>query len=134
MGLSTEAINDAADIISNEDDFGVPIILQSPDGEVANIIGLSRKISQRLDQSTGMVVNSKNASVTVHEKTILTANPDYPIRDKEGDSNNYGEVNMRDHIVKVADSTGIVKTYKVLEPKPNETTGSIVLILGDHTE
>jgi hypothetical protein len=134
MGLSADIIADAAEFTGNTDDFGVEIVLRSKDNRTATVNGLSRIHHQRLDQTTGMVVDSKNASVTVHEDNIVAANPDYPVRITDADEPHFGEVDMIGHRVDVADARGVTQTFVVIRALPDQKLGWIVLILGDYAE
>lgn len=132
MGLIEDAIQDAADFTSNSDEFGVSIALVAPTGETATINGFSTKHHLKLDKDSGMVVNSKNASVAISERKLLEINPDYPIRNNNPASDHYQEVQMRDNKVDVADSSGVVKKFICIEVFSDEALGLIILILGDY--
>ena len=86
--------------------------------------GLATKHHIAIDPETGQAVNVKNVHVSVAETALIAAG--YTVR------NAGGEVALKNHIVKYADSTGTIKTYQVNEQFPDETLGIIVLILGDY--
>lgn len=86
---------------------------------------IHNKIGRKLDTATGMVVNTKNASVVVAESVLLAANPSYPVRDSNE------EVSMNGHFIDVADNSGVTKLYVVKETIPDEFLGLITLMLGD---
>jgi len=88
-----------------------------------SIIGLATKHHMAIDPTTGMTVNVKNVHISVSERT-LAAKP-YTVR------NASGEVALKNHLVKFADSSGVIKNYIVDECYPDETLGLITLILGD---
>jgi len=123
MGLIAQSRIDIKNIVENANDFGVPMTLLAPDyGETAVINGLHSKTHLQID-TDGNPVNAKNAHISFHENA--TGIGDYPIR------NAAGEVDLKDHKVTVADSTGLNITYKIEDTYPNETTGLIVCLLGD---
>lgn len=134
MGIIQDAINDAADFTSNSDDFGIPITLTAPDGQVANIYGTGKNINLNLDIRTGILAKSQTVTVTFSEKVINTANPNYIIRNIKPESEQYQKVEMEGHIVEVADSTGVIKKYQVIEVDPDNTLGLIVLTLSNYRE
>lgn len=125
MSLIDQARIDTGAILRGQ--FSVPITLISPDSQVATVRGIHNKTSEAVDPRSGIKVNSKHAAVTIYETDITDDNDTYPIRCK-------GEVNFKEHKVKVKDSTGLEKTYKVNEWFPDETVGIIVLILGKYAD
>jgi len=87
------------------------------------ITGFATKHHLSID-TDGMPVNSKNAHVSLNE-TILTA-AGYTVR------NANLEVALIDHIVSYADSSGVIKLYKISEVMPDETLGQITCFLVDY--
>jgi len=104
--------------------FAVPITFIAPTGETATGSGTHAKIHRGIDPQTGVEINVKKSHVTVNEAAFFTEQG-YPVRTSQGD------VNLRNHKVQVADSTGIVYTYMVDEWFPDQTLGIIVVILKD---
>ncbi len=122
MGLIDQIRADIKSITSNSVDFGVPMVLTAPTLQTITINGLHSKHHLGID-SEGNRVNAKNAHVSFSEKAL--ADLSYPVR------NIHGEINLKGHKVNVADSSGVVKFYKIKEWYPSETTGLIVCILDD---
>lgn len=123
MGLIDQAKSDIKDITSNPDEFGVSITFAAPTGEIATLNGLHSKHHMSIG-TDGNMINSKNAHISVSEELLTAQN--YPVRDIKG------EVNLKNHKIKVKDSTGIIKDYIIREWFPDETIGLITCILGDH--
>tara|TARA_R110002167_G_scaffold24774_6_gene86670 strand:- start:727 stop:1104 length:378 start_codon:yes stop_codon:yes gene_type:complete len=123
MNLTEQAIADAAFITSNGNDFGVECVFVSPLSVTATVNVLHTKHNTGYDADTGERINTKIASIAVSEVVLNAAN--YPTRDGTG------ECTLKNHRVSLADSTGIVKEYKVSENYPDEKLGLIVLILID---
>jgi hypothetical protein len=124
MGLLEQAINDAATFTSNDSEFGISIALNK-DSFNANVKGYATKTHLKLHTPNGYEANTKYSSVVISEKNILADSPNYPVRLNT-------EVNMINHLVNVADSTGVTRYYIVLENFPDETLGLITLVLGDY--
>jgi hypothetical protein len=104
--------------------FEENIILESADGlTTLATTGFVTKHWINFD-TDGLAVNSKNAHITLDEDVLITAN--YPVRNSDL------EVDLRRHKVSTPDSTGINKSYIIIEWFPNETLGLIVCILGDY--
>lgn len=125
MSLVSQARNDVAKFTSNSNDFATPIIFTVTDGELittATINGIASKHFFRLTD-TGLIVNSKNAHVTVSELILNEAS--YPVRNKNN------EVALVKHRVTWADISGVQATYTIAEAFPNEMTGLIRCVLGD---
>lgn len=130
MSLTQQSIDDLKQITSNGDDFGVSITLKSPDGFNATFNGFHTKHHLGIDNE-GNDVNSKKASVAFSEGNLPTG---YSIRVSTVGHMAFGEVNLKNYKVDVADSTGVVKNYKAQQWFPDEKLGLIVLILDDHVE
>lgn len=124
MSIFEQSKKDLASIIQNSNDFGQQITIKTPtSSENLDLVGFHTKHHTAYDLD-GAMVNSKNASIAISEKSLIDAN--YPYR------NSNQEINMIAHLVDVVDSSGIVKNYIVREMFPDESLGLIVLILGDY--
>lgn len=132
MGLIADSIADAAEFTGNDEDFGIEISLTAPNDETATVKGYATKHHIKLDTNSGQVINSKNASVVISEANILAANPNYPVRISDSNDRFYQEVKMINHLVSVADSSGITKNYICSENMADEALGLITLMLEDY--
>ncbi|MCE3278037.1 MAG: hypothetical protein K0S44_228 [Bacteroidetes bacterium] len=124
MSLIERARADIKDITSNTDGFGIEMTLTAPTSQTATIVGLHTKHWLSID-TEGNPVSSKNAHVSFSEEVLQTENPNYPIRNSDG------EVDLSKHRFDVKDSTGLVKNYIAQSWRPDETMGLIVVILED---
>lgn len=124
MGLVDQAKADIEQITSTTDDWAVSITLIAPTLETVTLTGLHTKHHLSIDVESGKQVNAKNAHISVSEKFMTDAL--YPVRDLKGD------VNLKNHRVRVKDSTGEVKDYVINQWFPDETIGLITCILGDY--
>jgi len=120
MNLYDKAISDAKVFMNAE--FSVPLTFVAPTNETASIRGYTTKHHIGFD-TEGNMVNSKSVKVTFSEQdlTILS----YPVR------NANSEVDMKNHLVSVKDSTGNTTQFKVSQYYPDERLGLINLILVD---
>jgi hypothetical protein len=125
MGLSEQAKIDNAEITGNLDDFGVEITLTASNGEIAICVGSTTKHHLGLNEMQH-AIKAKTASVVINELNIIAANPAFPVR------NSKQEVDLKNCLVNTADSSGIIKNYKVSSWLPDEKIGPIVLILEDY--
>lgn len=125
MGLIDQANKDIQQITSNSNEFGVPIILTAPNGQVANIVGIHPKVHLGVG-TEGNVISSKQARITFSEQAVKDANALYPLRG----TNNL--LDFRNHFFDVKDSTGILQRYQAQTVIPDETIGLILIILGDY--
>lgn len=126
MGILDLAKQDWKDLSSNTDSgFGVALSFEAPTGETADVAGLRTKHHLKVD-TDGAAVNSKTIYVSVSEK--LLTDLDYPVR------NNAKEVDLKNHLVTLKDSTGESSTYIVREWFPDETIGVILMLLNDYLE
>lgn len=124
MGLFEQAQEDFHKITTNLNGSGQAFVIKTPNSQTtANLVGLSTKHHIAYD-TEGVMINSKNASVTFTEKQLTDV--DYPVR------NDQDEVAITGHLIEVADSTGIVKKYIISEIYPDEFLGIIVCVLGDY--
>jgi hypothetical protein len=127
MGLAEQAIEDNMDITSNEDDFAIPVILESPDGIIAELAGLSTKHKQTLVSDDNRITNSTRVAVAINERNITKANPDYPVREN-------GVVSLKDHFASLKFVDHELTKYIVMEVFPDEKLGLIVLLLGEYKD
>lgn len=103
--------------------FGVSITLAVPVGQGSQSItigGLHTVHHLNVD-TMGNITNAKNAYIGISED-LLTG---YPVR------NVNGKIDLKNHRISVANSTGISQLYFIKEAWPDETVGLIVINLGD---
>lgn len=124
MGLIDQIKADIEQITSDQNEFGVQQEWIAPTGETATITGLFTKHHLAIDPETGKQINVKNAHCSFSEKFLVDAG--YPVRNSDN------EVSLKNHLVRILDSTGILWTYKIQEWFPDRTIGLIVCILGDY--
>jgi len=120
MNLYNKAITDARTFMNKE--FSVPLVFVAPTNETANIKGLTAKHHIGFD-SEGNMINSKTVKVTFSEQDLTTVG--YPVR------NANAEVDLKNHLVSVRDSTAVITQFKVSQFYPDERMGLITLILVD---
>ncbi|RDY57708.1 hypothetical protein [Flagellimonas nanhaiensis] len=114
---------DAKKILSSSG-FEEDITLTTPDGQTTiTTKGLTTK--HHLDFDTEGPVNSKKVHICIDESDLEAKA--YPVR------NSVNEVDLREHIITVSDSTGNAREYLVSQLFPNETLGLIVCVLEDYS-
>lgn len=131
MGLAEQSILDAEQITGNVNDFGVYVNMQAPNGETAAFVVSRTKHHFGLNDN-GQEIATKKASIRLSENLVLEANPNYPLRITDTASEHYGEVDLKDHLINVNDSTGIIKNYIAKTWLPDEFLGLIVVIMDDY--
>lgn len=120
MNILNRARRDAQRITSNADNgFAVSALFTAPNNATATVNVIHSKHHMGID-TDGNLVNSRNAHINVAEALLLAAG--YPVRTE-------GQVYLTNHRVDIADSTGVVKKYVVKQWMPDETLGTILLIL-----
>lgn len=125
MGLLERAIADTKRITENASKgFGTAIIVTNREGDSFSVFGLHNKHHLGIDSSNGDLVNSKKASMSITESTLVTAGCVTRNADKE--------VDLTDFILDVADSSGESKKYIVKSCFADETIGLLTMILDDH--
>jgi hypothetical protein len=122
MKLSDRAIQDFQRFTGNKTGFfGVDFTIKTPDlATELTSIGLHNRHHNGFD-SDGRAVNSKVSSLTVAESVFIVAN--YPYL-------KFNDIDLENHVVTINDAAGRLRSYVVQEYMPDETIGSIVLILG----
>lgn len=120
MGLRSQAEADLGVILENEDDFGFPITLTDPSGEVANLIGFTHDISEVIDPNTGTAVTGRDINVSLRTGSILDENLAIP--------QGVADTDKKPWMVKFNDLEGQSGTYKVRESRPDRQLGVVVLI------
>lgn len=123
MGILDKARNDAKRYVTDAAGFAVSATFTAPTTETATVNALHSKHHLGFNEF-GKPVSTKNAHISFSESDLMTQNPTYPLR------NSAGEVSIKKHKVVVADSTGLEKTYTIIDFMPNETLGIITCILG----
>lgn len=118
MGLIEQIRLDVKSITASLSDFGVEMLLTAPGGATCYITGYHSKHHLGVNEE-GKAVNTKNAHISFSESNLTN----FSIR------NDAGEVSLRDYKVRVKDSTGLDKNYKIDEWFPDETVGLIVCTL-----
>jgi hypothetical protein len=116
MGIIEQAQKDIERITSDLNGFGIAMTIISPSGITADIVGIHAKHHLGID-TEGNAVNFKKAHIAISEKLLVDQG--YPVRRN-------GQVDLRDHIVKVKDSTGTLCVYAIQTWFPDETVGLIV--------
>ncbi|MGB0881420.1 MAG: hypothetical protein ACPGSO_00595 [Vicingaceae bacterium] len=123
MSLVDRAREDARQIITNGNDWGVELTLITPDGSTSlTLNGLHTKHSIDVD-SEGNIIKGRNAHVNIVE-SVLDENL-YPYKSVDG------EIILYNHRVVVSDATKDNVEYVINEFIPDEFLGVIVCILGD---
>ena len=119
MNLYEIAKRDIADITSNPNEWGAELTFTGPNGETAVINGLKTNIGLKVDYE-GNMVNSKKTHVAFSESKLIVLG--YPTRIG-------GEVNLGNHKVSLADSSGKVTNWTIRQWFPDETIDLISCIL-----
>lgn len=123
MGLIEQARQDIADITQNLNDFGIQMVLTAPDATTATVTGLHTRHHLGVD-TDGNMVNSRNVHVSISEAALIASGYTYRNADNE--------VDLKNHRVTAADSSGEDRHYKITQWHQDETVGLIVIILGDY--
>lgn len=118
MGLIDIVKRDTADILGNSDQFGVTIVLTNG-VNTATVTGTTASHFLKVDPDTGQPMRGRNVHVTVSMSALTAAS--YPFR------NGNNEVAVVGHRVTVQGVQLVVR-----EVWPDETFGTIVMILGDY--
>ena len=125
MGILDLARKDLDLFISSAKNFSVKItITNTSTGETAELIGLHSKHWFKVDYESGIIVDTRNAHISISTAEL--------IRQYFNFYNSKKEIYIKGFIIKVADSSGIEKDYKITAQYPDETTGVIVCMLGDY--
>lgn len=120
MNILERARRDTSRITSNSaTGFAVSAVFTAPDLSTATVNVIHSKHHLGID-TDGNLINSQNAHINVTEALLTAQN--YPVRA-------LGQVKLNNHKVDIADSTGTVKNYVVKQWMPDETLGTILLIL-----
>jgi len=126
MGLTEQIQQDLLAITTNANDFGVSLTFTAPTSPVIVVTttGTAKRHHLEFDEMGMVKGNSLNATCTISELALRALS--YPVRNTNGD------VTFKGHLVTWTDITGSAITYAINEWFPDETTGLIVLILGDY--
>lgn len=120
MNILERARRDVTRITSNSSNgFAVSAVFTAPNNATATVNVIHSKHHLGID-TDGNLVNSQNAHINVSEALLVAQG--YPVR-------SLGQVKLNNHRVRLADSTGVVKEYKIKQWMQDETLGTILLIL-----
>lgn len=123
MSLLSQLRADIEQITANDQEFAVSATFTNTITGEQVIINVIHSKHHMAHDAEGARVNLKNAHISFAENNLTAEG--YTVR------NASGEVAMINHLVSVADSTGITKEYVIRECYPDEMVGLIVCILGD---
>lgn len=74
MGLLAQAAADLVSILEDVDGgFGTRVLLTSPSGASAELVGLMNDISQVIDPETGLLVSGRSSTLTLPLESIRAA-------------------------------------------------------------
>jgi len=117
MGLRSEAEEDLAEILEEEEDFGWTISLTDPDGLNSSFVGYSNDIGQVINVDTGMVVSGRTASVTLRISTLITAGFSMPQAIEDS--------TKKPWLVSFDDINGVTYTFKISSSQPDRALGVV---------
>jgi len=125
MTFNQQVQKDIQSILGNPNERE-PITLTAPTSPltVANVYGTAKKHHLLFDENGMVKGNVTNATCTISILDLDAIN--YPYK------NANGEVAMQRHTATWSDVSGVPVTYVVNEWYPDQTTGNVVLILGDY--
>jgi hypothetical protein len=124
MGLLDRARKDARKILGDLAGWATMLTFTSPGGEVTTINGTFFKRNVAVLSGDGTPSNARQIHITFAEAEMIAAY--YDIR------NTAGVVDLQDHLVSCADSTGVAHSYVIREWHPDETLGIVRCMLGDY--
>lgn len=111
----------AADLQNILNAAGCAITLQAPDGQTAELTGLSQDIAHAVDPETGQLISGRTCSVVLSLYDLLSVNM-APKGEPDG--------SKKPWLVKYVETVSRCEhTFKVRESKPDRTIGGLVLIL-----
>lgn len=125
MSLREQADQDLGFILNDSCGFTWPITLTDPDGNIANLAGVSDDIAQLIDPDTGEAVSGRLASACLRIQEIYDAGLTLP----RGVSSRAS----RPWLVQFDDINGLPYTFKVSRSNPDRMLGEITLILEAYT-
>jgi len=120
MSLKDQAPINARAALESMVDFGAPVTLTSPAGVASAMRGYTTDISATIDPETGQAVTGRRASAVLS----LLSLTELPVAVHDSDE--------RPWLVTMADATGALSTWKVIEVRPDRSMGIVVLILGGY--
>ena len=122
MGIIELAKRDIKDITTATNGFAVELKIQKASGvfEYADVRGTTAKHNMAFD-TDGVMTSSVNVHVSIHEDELTEAG--VTVRDAKHN------VSLLQRLVFIADSTGTINQYSVVEQYPDQTIGLIVLML-----
>lgn len=121
MSLRSLAESDLSFVLEDENAFGWPIKITSPDLASLDLSGQSNDISQVIDPDTGMLVAGRLATVTIRTSRLLDAGMAMPRAIADSSSKPW--------VVEFSDINGRAYTFKVSSSMPDRALGTISMTL-----
>lgn len=122
MSLTDLSRQDAENITSNLNDFGVNVDFVSPLGDECSVACLVTTHHNGFNE-LGEPIDSRQSSVAVSENQLVDNY--YSVRNSDGD------VDLTGHLLSFYESTGEKNTYIAERWLPDEAIGLIVIFLGE---
>lgn len=99
-------------------------LISRVDAVTVTLSGLHTVHHLSVDAAYQKFASFKNGHIAIAEDILVAAG--YPVRNAEG------SVDMMGDLVRVMDSTGLVKEYRIQQSFPDETIALITIILEDY--
>jgi len=129
VSLRRQAELDARGILENTEEFGWPITVRNPDGQQANLTGLTTDIHTSIDPETGQAVSDRRASIVLSLASLSEAGLGIPVAVPESSRKpwlvTFDDINGHSHTFKVSEAmpdraigivTCMLETYRLIEP------------------
>ena len=121
MSLVDLAASDFESIARNTNEWGRSIILQNPSGETVKITGITGDISEVVDPDTGQLVQGRRVHIRIPLSDLTVAGFQIP--------ENIPDTGEKPWLVRFFDTQKVEYLFRVVQPLPDRTLGSITLIL-----
>ena len=110
----------------SQDGFGKPITFTDPAGNTGTVDGRFTEIGQRIDPETGLSVAGSFAHVSVVINSLANEGLGIPV--------NIPDEGKKPWVAKATDSTGTLRTYKVVTSAPDKELGVVTCYLQTYNE
>jgi hypothetical protein len=111
------ALDHIAILTDGDGGFGWPIIVTSPNGQIASTTGFTSDVGEVVDPQTGLEVLGRRVTVQVLPAPLVAAGLGVPTAISDSKSKPW--------LMRFADASGRGRTYKVMTVAPDGVLGSI---------